>query len=85
MQKQCIHTHWQVAQAYSQYQNLPKSMSAPSHGKTEYIKHGHTTRYIKHLAGSVNFKGSTFNKHSNGMIENRFEMPNVSYYSCLTK
>ena len=39
----------------------------------------HTTRYIKHLAESANFKGSTFNKHRNGLIGNRFEMPNVSY------
>ncbi len=37
------------------------------------------TRYIKHLAESANFKGSTFNKHCNGLIGNRFEMPNVSY------
>jgi hypothetical protein len=39
----------------------------------------HLTRYIKHLAESANFKGSTFNKHSNGLIGNSFEMPNVSY------
>jgi hypothetical protein len=39
----------------------------------------HTTRYIKHLAQSANFKGGTFNKQSNGLIGNRFEMPNVSY------
>lgn len=37
------------------------------------------TRYIKHLADSADFKGSTFNKHHNGLIGNRFEMPNVSY------
>jgi hypothetical protein len=37
------------------------------------------TRYIKHLAESANFKGGTFNKHRNGLIGNRFEMPNVSY------
>ena len=37
------------------------------------------TRYIKHLAESANFKGSTFNKPCNGLIGNRFEMPNVSY------
>jgi len=39
----------------------------------------HTTRYIKHFAESANFKGDTFNKHRNGLIGNRFEMPNVSY------
>ena len=39
----------------------------------------HTTRYIKHLAESVNFEGGTFNKLCNGLIGNRFEMPNVSY------
>lgn len=38
----------------------------------------HTTRYIKHLAESANFKGSTINKLCNGLIGNRFEMPNVS-------
>jgi hypothetical protein len=37
------------------------------------------TRYIKHLAESANFKGGTFNKYRNGLIGNRFEMPNVSY------
>lgn len=36
------------------------------------------TRYIKHLAESANFKGGTLNKHRNGLIGNRFEMPNVS-------
>lgn len=39
----------------------------------------HTTRYIKHLADSADFKGDTFNKHYNGLIGNSFEMPNVSY------
>ena len=42
------------------------------------------TRYIKHLAVRYIFKGSTFNKHSNGLIGNRFEMPNVSYTRPLT-
>lgn len=35
--------------------------------------------YIKHLAVSANFKGGTFNKHYNGLLGYRFEMPNVSY------
>lgn len=42
-------------------------------------KHIAVTRYIKHLADSANFKGITLNKHHNGLIGNRFEMPNVSY------
>jgi len=42
-------------------------------------EHQPLTRYIKHLAGSANFKGGTFNKHRNGLIGNRFEVPNVSY------
>jgi hypothetical protein len=42
-------------------------------------EHQQLTRYIKHLAESANFKGGTFNKHCNGLIGNRFEMPNVSY------
>ena len=33
----------------------------------------------KHLAGSVNFKGSAFNNHRNGLICNRFETSNISY------
>ena len=41
--------------------------------------HAGHTRYIKHLADSADFKGGTFNKHRNGLIGNRFEMPNVSY------
>ena len=47
--------------------------------RQQKIKHESTTRYIKHLAESANFKGGTFNKHRNGLIGNRFEMPNVSY------
>ena len=47
--------------------------------------HEHTTRYIKHLAESANFKGGTFNKHCNGLIGNRFETPNVSYTHPLAK
>jgi hypothetical protein len=38
------------------------------------------TRYIKYLAESANFKRSTFNKHYNGLIGNRFEMPNRSLH-----
>ena len=34
MPEKCIHTHWQVAQASTQSQNLPKSMSALSRGLT---------------------------------------------------
>ena len=37
------------------------------------------TRYIKHLADSAKFKVITFNKQRNGLIGNRFEMPNFSY------
>lgn len=35
------------------------------------------TRYIKHLADCADFKGGTLNKLGNGLIGNRFEMPNV--------
>ena len=31
------------------------------------------------MAGSVNLKSNTCNKHCNGLIGNRYEMPNVSY------
>ena len=41
--------------------------------------------HIKHLAQSAIFKGGTFNKHYNGLIGNRFEMPNVSYTHPLCK
>lgn len=75
-----IHTHCQVAlKSQRTDQNLAKSMAAQTHSQTLVIKHENTTRYIKHLAESANFKGGTFNKHRNGLIENRFEMPNVSY------
>jgi hypothetical protein len=42
-------------------------------------KHQAVTRYIKHLADSADFKVGTLNKLCNGLIGNRFEMPNVSY------
>jgi len=74
-----IHTHCQVAQKSQRTnQNLSKSMVAQTHGLTEEIKHENTTRYIKHLAKSANFKVGTFNKHRNGLTGNRYEMPNVS-------
>lgn len=38
------------------------------------------TRYIKHLADSADIKGSIFNKHCNGLIGYRFEMPNDFIY-----
>lgn len=75
-----IHTHCQVAlNSKHTDQNLSKSMAAQTHGLIDEIKHENTTRYIKHLAESANFKVSTINKHRNGLISNRFEMPNVSY------
>lgn len=55
-----------------------KELALPTHGQTG-IKHETLTLYIKHLAESANFKGGTFNKHRNGLIGSRFEMPNVSY------
>ncbi|MDD3725296.1 MAG: hypothetical protein PHV83_07215 [Bacteroidales bacterium] len=70
---------------------MPKEPSSPSRSNTETERRNKmiintlmnkgqlVTRYIKHLAESANFKGSTFNKHRNGLIGNRFEMPNVSY------
>jgi hypothetical protein len=36
-----------------------------------------STRHIKHLADSADIEGGTLNIHRNGLIENRFEMPNV--------
>ena len=71
--------------ALSQAKNI-KRATKPSHQVRKKnrklmtkIKHEPVTRYIKHLAESANFKGSTFNKHRNGLIGNHFEMPNVSY------
>ena len=70
---------------------MPKEPSSPSHTNAEtercnkliinaLMNKGQlVTRYIKHLAESANFKGGTFYKHRNGLIGNRFEMPNVSY------
>lgn len=52
----------------------------PNHAdRQRRIKHENTTQYIKHLAGSANFEVGTFNKLCNGLIGNRFEMPNFSY------
>jgi len=48
------------------------------------IKHENTTRYIKHLAESVNIKGVTLNEHRNGLTGNRFEMPNDFIYPSVT-
>jgi|GEM_PF-6451276 len=48
-------------------------------------EHQPLTWYIKHLAESTDFKHGTFNKHCNGLIGNRFEMPNVSYTQPLAK
>ncbi len=39
----------------------------------------HTTKYIKHLADSANFKAVTFNKYCSGLTGLLSEMPNVSY------
>lgn len=70
---------------------MPKEPSSPSHTNAEtercnkmiintLMNKGQlVTSCIVHLADSANFKGSTFNKHCNGLIRNRFEMPNVSY------
>ncbi len=75
-----IHTHCQVAQKSQRTdQNLSKSMAVQTHGQTEGIKHENTTRYIKHLADSANFKAVTFNKNCSGLIGLLSEMPNVSY------
>lgn len=60
-------------------QNLSKSMATQTHCQTVKIKHGHTTKYIKHLAESANSKVCTFNENCNGLTGRFFEMPNVSY------
>jgi hypothetical protein len=75
-----IHTHCQVAQkANTQAKTCQRVWLPKPTDKRQIIKHENTTRYIKHLAESANFKVGTFNKHCNGLIGNRFEMPNVSY------
>jgi hypothetical protein len=75
------HTHCQVAPANPQaktWQRVCLSYRTTDR-QSEQINTERTTWYIKHLAESANFKGDTFNKHRNGLIGNRFEMPNVSY------
>lgn len=57
-----IHTHWQVTQSLPASQNLPKSMAAPTHGRTEKIKHGHTTLAIRNAGASADMKAITLNK-----------------------
>lgn len=71
------HTHCQAAPANAQTQAWQR-VWLPQRTVEERNNEG-TTRYIKHLADSADFKGGTFNKHRNGLIGNRFEMPNVSY------
>lgn len=51
-----IHTHWQVAQSLPTSQNLPKSMAAPTHGRKEKIKHGHTTKAIRNAGFGAKLK-----------------------------
>lgn len=58
---------------------LLKKHVSSTHGLTDRIKHENTTLYIKHLAESANVKYGTLKKHRNGLIGNRFEIPNVSY------
>jgi|GEM_PF-1280929 len=75
-----IHTHFQVAQKANAQTKTCQRVWLPTHtDRQRRIKHENTTRYIKHLAESTNFKGGTFNKLYNGLIGNRFKMPNVSY------
>ena len=38
----------------------------------------HTTLHIKHLADNTNIKHIALNKHSNGLLRNHFEIPNIS-------
>ncbi len=81
--------HWLVAQKANARPKPAKELAYPN-PRTERqcskmretegkINNETPTRYIKHLAECANFKGSTFNKHCNGLIGNRFGMPNVSY------
>lgn len=71
--------HWLVTQKADTRPKPAKELANPNARTDRKTKHENTTRYIKHLAESANFKGGTFNKHRNGLIWNRFEMPNVSY------
>ena len=71
--------HWLVAQKADTRPKPAKELANPNARTDRKIKHENTTRYIKHLAESADFKGGTINKLCNGLIGNRFEMPNVSY------
>lgn len=59
--------HCLVTQADTQPKTV-KELAFPIHGQIG-IKHETLTTYIKHLEESANFKGSTFNKHRNSLIE----------------
>ena len=75
-----IHTHCQVAQkADTQTKTCQRVWLHKRTERQRVIKHENTTRYIKHLADTTDFKGSAFNKHCKVLIGNRFEMPIVSY------
>lgn len=75
--------HWLVTQKADTRPKPAKELANPNARADRKIKHEDTTRYIKHLAGSTNFKDGTFNIHRNGLIGNSFEMPNVSYTQTL--
>jgi len=74
------HTHCQVAQkAAPQSKTCQKVWLSQHTERLRRIKHENTTPYIKHFAESAKFEVSTINKLCNGLIGNRFEIPNVSY------
>ena len=54
--------HIKQTQISTAHLNLLKEHVSLMHGLTDRIKHENTTRYIKHLIDSANFKSITFNK-----------------------
>jgi len=62
-----IQAHWLVAQISYAQPKPAKELTNPNTQADKKIKHENTTRYIKHLADSAIFIGSTFNKHNNGL------------------
>jgi len=64
----------------SQSRSNTRTERCSKYGGNDRLNKGQlVTRYIKHLADSADFKVSTINQYRNGLIGNRFEMPNVSY------
>jgi hypothetical protein len=91
-----IHTHWQVTQSHPAIQNLPKSMSAPTHSRQESaanLKENNsdgnerqcTTRGIKHWGFKWLYKILPRIKFGVNGQESSPQSPTISYRQPLSR